>query len=321
MIHNLLTNISSIKLLLIVICVSFAISCQSDEAALNADETAKQTINSSSQMLSSGQKPSAENFEKLKAVYEKYPKSETVAQTYKSALIVREDWAALEKFLSSIPKSELSNDDSLNLGKTYIKLGRYNDAIKTLKALENGNNLEVKTLLANAYFHLDRYAEAKPLLDNNWEQIIKDKRADDITMRGMIYFHEKENDKAIETLEKALEVKPDNIPAANGLSRVYAAKGDTEKAEEYLAKVQQMFDTLTAEERRKTNLVEKIYKLQEAYKAKRFQEVISLVNEVLPQADAKNKAALYQYLYNSYQALGMQKEAQETLAKAKQIQQ
>ena len=77
----------------------------------------------------------------------------------------------------------------------------------------------------------------------------------------------------------------------------------------------------TADERRKTNYVEKIYKLQEAYKAKRFQEVINIANEILPEADAKNKAALYQFLYNSHKALGQQEEAQEVLVKAREMQQ
>lgn len=321
MIQSFMTNKFSVRFVLVFLCACFCISCQTDENALQEDATAKATINQVSQVLKSGQKPTSEDFEQLKSVYEKYPDSESTRQTYKSALIVREDWAALEKFLTAIPAAKLTDDDKLNLGKTYIKLGRYNDAVETLKPFENGNNLEAKTLLANAYFHLGKYAEAKPLLDSNWEQIIKDKRIDDITLRGMIYFHEKENEKAIETLEKALEFMPDNISAANGLSRVYAAKGETEKAEEYLAKVQQSFDKLTAEERRKTYLVEKFYKLQEAYKAKRFQEVIDLANDVLPEAEARNKAALYQYLFNSYQALGMQKEAQEILVKAKQMQQ
>ncbi len=223
--------------------------------------------------------------------------------------------------MKSIPFSELDDEDKTNLGITYFKLGRYNDAIEILKNINNENIPDSKYILTASYFNIGKYDEAKLLIDKNWEQILKAKKTDQINFRGMIYFYEKNYEKAIETLEKTLEINPDDVQAANGLSRIYAAKGETEKAEEYLAKVQEGFDKLVIEERQKTNLVEKLHKLQEAYQAKRFQEVIDLANEVLPNAQAKNKAALYQYLYNSYLALGMTKEAQETMAKAKQMQQ
>ena len=315
------TNSLNLKLLLVLTCVVLCISCQSDETALQNDATAKLTVNKTSQMLTSGQKIKAEQIEAIKAVYEKYPNSKTALQTYKSALIIREDWASLEKLLTKIPFSEMSDDDKVNLGKTYMRLGRYKDAIEILKTFEKGNSLENKVLLATAYFRLGKYNEAKPIFDANWEQILTEKKAPEVSMRGMIYFYEKENEKAIDTLKKALEIDPNNISAANGLSRVYSAQGETEKAEEYLAKVQESFDKMTAEETRKTNIVGKLYKLQEAYKAKRFQEVINLSKELLPQVDARNKGTIMQYLFNSYQALGMTKEAQEVLAKAKQMQQ
>ncbi len=314
-------NNLQMKLCIVFLCVGLGISCQTDEASLQNDALASQTINKSSKVLSSGQKLSQDDFQKLKAVYEKHPTSKTTRDTYRSALIKKEDWATLEKFFKQIPASELSDQDKSNLGKAYIKLGRYKDAIQSLKPLAKKDNFEVKTLLANAYFHLGDYAESKNLLDENWEQIVKEKKVFEITLRGMIYFYQGDSEKAIEILNKSIEIQPDNISAANGLSRVYAAKGDTEKAEEYLAKVQKGFDRMTAEETRKTTLVRKLIQLQEAYKAKRFQEVINLVKEVLPEAKAGNKPALMQYLFNSYKALGKTKEAQEILEQAKKMQQ
>lgn len=325
---NLLT-----KAFLILLCAVFCISCQpdqttvksdakaKDEAALQNDAKAKAEINRVNQILSSGRKISQEDFDSVRKIYDQYPSSETIRKTIRSSLIQREDWASLEKFFNEIPASELSQEDKLSLAKVYIKLGRFEDSVEVLKTLEDKNDLEMKSLLANANFHLGNYDEAKNLLDGSWEQIIKEKRVDDIYVRGMIYFYAKENEKAIETFEKLLEIAPDNAPAANGLSRVYASQGETEKAEEYLAKVQQIFDKVTAEEKRKANLVENLYKLQEAYKANRFQEVVALANQILPEADERNKAILYQYLFNSYKALGKQKEAQEVLSKARQMQQ
>ena len=305
----------------VLICLLFVVSCQSDEDALQSDTKAKAEINRVSQLMQKGQKLTRKDIDAIKQIYADFPTSETARKTLKNAYILREDWASLEKLFNETPASELSVEDKTTLAKVYIKLGRYNDAVETLKNLEDQNSLESRSLLANAYFHLGKYDEAKSLIDNSWQEILKNKKIDDIVVRGMIYFYQKENDKAVETLKKALEINPQSIPANNALSRIYSAQGETEKAEEYLAKVQQGFDKMTADERQKTNYVEKIYKLQEAYKAKRFEEVITLANELLPEADARNKAAMYQYLYNSYLALGKQKKAQEVLVKARQMQQ
>lgn len=309
------------KAFLITICLIFTVSCQSDEKALKADAEARAEINRVSQLMQKGQKLSQKDVEAIKQIYADYPSSETARNTLKNAYIRREDWASLEKLFIEIPASELSEEDRITFVKVYIKLGRYNDAVETLQKLENKNNSEAKSLLANAYFHLGKYDEAKGLIDTSWQEILQNKRDEEIVLRGMIYFYQKENDKAIETLEKALEINPGSVAANNGLSRIYAARGENEKAEEYLAKVQESFDNLTKEEQKKSTLAAKLYSLQEAYKAKRFQEVINIGTEILPQVTAKNKPALLQYLYNSYLALGKQKEAQEILVQAKQLQQ
>ena len=310
-----------LKGFVVLLCLGFSLSCQNEEDALQNDSQAKAEINRVNQLLQVGHDISQEDVDSIRKIYADYPGSETARKTLQNSLVRREDWASLESFFKEIPFSKLSEEDKLNFAKVNIKLGRYADSVETLKAVENQNNLEVKSLLANANFHLGKYAEAKEPLDNSWDRVIAAKKIDDVVLRGMIYFYEKENEKAIETLNQALEIDPKNVAANNALSRVYAAQGNTEKAEEYLAKVQNIFDKTTAEEKRKANLVERLYKLQDAYKAKRYQEVIVLAERVLPEASPQNKAVVYQYLYNSYQALGKSKEAQEVLIKAKQIQQ
>ncbi len=296
-------------------------NCRSDESALQNDAVSKQALENAVQLMKTGQKPAPEDFEKIKKIYQQYPNSKTARNSYQFALISREDWTALEQFLNQIPFSEMSDEDKSNLGKAYFKIGRYADAVESLKPFGKKGEREIRNILATSYFRLDRFAEAKALLDDDWDDIINKKSIDEITLRGMIFFHEKENDKAIETLHRTLKIDPENIAAANGLSRVYAAIGDRKKSEEFVARVQDSFEKLTAEEKRKTNQVEKLYQLQNAYNAKRFDEVIEIANQVLPEADARNKSALYQYLYNSYIALGKQKEAQEIAAKAQQMEQ
>lgn len=307
---------------MIFLCFGLLVSCQTDdESALKADTSAVQTISQAVGFLQNKQKLSREHFDKVKKIYEQYPSSKTAQDTYRAALIVKEDWVVLAEFIKQIPAEKLTVDDRLNLAKAYIKLGRYNDAAGVLSPLGIENNFEATMLLANAHFHLGKYDDAKKLFDENWQQILTEKRSDEIALRGMIYFYQDDRAKAIETLDLSIAFNAEHIPAYNGLSRVYAAQGEMVKAGENLKRVQDIFDKVTATASRQTKLVEKSYKLQEAYQARRFQEVIDLANEMLPESDAKNKAVLYQFLYNSYQALGKQKEAQEVLLRAAPLQQ
>lgn len=293
------------------------VSCQTnDESALKNDRSALQTISQVNASIQNEQRLSPDLFERMKQVYERYPTAPSAHDAYRSALMIRKDWAALVEFFQRQPESTLKLDDKLTLAKALLKLGRYEDAVESIAPLVVQDNFEAKCLLANAYFHLGRYDEAKTLLDKNWQEILNEKKIDEITMRGMIYFYQHEFDKAIETMNRSIEIDPDHYPALNGISRVYAAKGDRTKAGEILKRVQQIVDKKTAEAKRGTKLVELSQKLKEAYDAKRFQEVIDIANEMLREADAKDKVTLYQFQYESYVALGKQKEAQVVLNKA-----
>lgn len=310
----------------LIICLVFTIACQSEAEKqaqmLAADTTANAQLRQINAAISANHTVTPEQFETLKNLREKYPQSGEVRQAYKNALVVREDWAALEKLLNETPTEELSRDDKIMLAKVYLKLGRYQSVIETLLPLyeETPGSVEISSYLAGAYFYLGRYDEAEKPLERVWQQILNQKMTDDVILRGMIYLHRGEYEKAVEYLEKALEFNPESIPANNALSRVYAARGDIEKAEQYNAKVQQAFDKITAEEQKRTRAVSKVYQLQEAFQAKRYEEVITIARNLLPESDAGSKVTLYQYIANSYEALGKKQEAQNALAEAQKLQ-
>ena len=72
----------------------------------------------------------------------------------------------------------------------------------------------------------------------------------------------------------------------------------------------------------KSKQVDKIYELEAAWEKKSYQEVIILSKEMLTSTTEKNqKSILYQYLYKSYEALGMKQEAQNVLKQAQQLNQ
>ena len=290
------------------------IGCQSDETAFQSDEQAKRDLNTVAQKLSIGSNVTNKELAALKTTYEKYPTSQTLRKTYQTILIKRQDWETLRPVLERIPEAERSDDDWKNLGKTLYKLGRYKDAIGHLRRFEEGNDLDARSVSANAYFKLGDYEQAGNLLDSRWKEIEGKKRYSDIALRGVIHFHEEENDKALKVLNSVIDADPKNITALNTLARLHGRLGNEEKASEYLSVVDRAFEEITANEKRAANLVGKVNELQRAYRERRYDDTIKLIKEVLPQLDKQKQAVLYTYLINSYQALGDQVNA----TKAKQ---
>jgi tetratricopeptide (TPR) repeat protein len=314
----------NIKICVLLLSALFCLSCQSsdDETLFNNDATAKQTIERASKLLSSGQKLTSEDFEKVKALYEKYPTSKTLRQTYQSALIRRDDWGTLEKFLTENNSSTATNDDKKTLAKVYVKLGKFQKALELLKPLiaANPDDKEIRGLAGLSYFNTGEMEEAGKQFDSIWDDLVKNESYEEIATRGIIYFRQNDLPKAIEALEKSLEIKPDHIPSNNTLSRIYAQQGDLEKAESYGQKTATAQKNLKQQTFTMGKKVEDTVELKKAWEQKNYQKVISLAKKLLSTTTDKNqKNILYQYLYKSYQALGMKTEAQNTLKQAQNL--
>jgi tetratricopeptide (TPR) repeat protein len=306
---------------LLSISAFYLCACSSDETRFSNDPTSVAKVRALSTKLNSGQQLAEVEFNELKKLYEQYPKSESLRKPFETALFLRKDWATLATFYDSMQGSEMAVEHKRNHAKVYVKLGDYEKALELTKTIDLKTDADMRHTAATSLFQLGKYDEAKKILDESWSTIEKEKRIDEITLRGMIYFYEGDNAKAVETLTKATAINENSIPANNGLSRVYTAMGDDEKASAALKRVQTAFDEITQSERQKTILVEQGHKLQNAFKAKRFEEVIALGPEMIAGSTPQNRLIIYQYMYNSYVALGKTEEAKEVLEKAKQLQQ
>jgi tetratricopeptide (TPR) repeat protein len=317
-----MTRLDFVRAGILLFCAALvlvAAGCGDDESSFFADPGASQIVATLSEKVASGAKPSSEDTASIRSIYEKYPTSKTVREIYKRVLIGIEDWHSLEQFLSAAPASDRNADHDLLLGKVYMKLGRYDDAVGILKSLPQEMDDERASMLGNAYFRLGKYAEAASILDANWKLISDRKNLDGLITRGLVYFHVGKNEKAIEVLNSALAVDQNSIAANNALNRIYAKLGDEEKAREYSRRVENAYAKMTENERGKTRMVDRFYRLREAFDGKQYAEAITLAKELLDTADPRSKVALYQYLYGSYKALGMQKDADEILLKAKEL--
>jgi len=290
------------------------------EAEFEQDPAAQTAVNSAAASLRSSRAIPPETFTALKAAYDKYPDAPALRDVYKQALISREDWDAIENFLTAGGR-ELSTEDRVLLGQVYVKSGKYQKAAETLQPIvaRNPNDLEANRLLAFAYFHLDRAGEASAALDRVWQQIIEAKRHDEVTLRGLIYLREDNFPKAIEALNTAHEIAPDHVAANNALSRAYARIGNSEKAEYHRRLTVEGQERSVREHNSGSENVRRVVELEQAWKAKEHRRVIQLARELIPGSPPPQQFVAYQYIYESSKALGDEAGAQRALAEAQRL--
>jgi len=262
------------------------------------------------------------DYESLKNLRAKYPASVDVRQTFQAALILRNDWEALEKFLTEIPQEQRTKTGQIELTKVYIKQGKTAEAANVIEPMTVAapNDAELNALAGQAFFFTGQYDKAASCLDRVWNDLISKKSVDEMTVRGLIYFYQGNNQRAVEVLEQALKIDPQSVPAANALSRVYSAQGDREKAETYRTQAEQLTKAKHEEEKRQSALVKYGYELEDAWKAKSYDAVIRIAQEMMAFADNNTKIVLYQYQAQAYQALGKTAEAQSALNEAAKLQ-
>jgi tetratricopeptide (TPR) repeat protein len=313
--------------LLFILTLAFCVSCQRTQEKqadlFQSDARAKAELTRINGTLQTGRPLSPQDFEALKRIREKHADSDDVRKVFQSALIRREDWESLANLISEIPSEKRNRDDHLNLARSYVKLGRFSETIDLMKPLAETNpaDLEYNSLLAMGYFYLGDNDDAGKSLDRVWDPIIQNKRVDEIQIRGMVYLRKKDYENAIQTLEKALQINPEFIPALNALSLAYAAKGDAEHAETYRRKTETAQDLRSTNEIKARRAVKNSYLLEDAWGAKRYEEVIGLARTMLPEAADDQKTILYQYLAESYKALGKHEEAAKVLTEAQRVKQ
>jgi tetratricopeptide (TPR) repeat protein len=314
------------KLILLIFGIVLFGSCQSriadGDQRLAADTQGLKDLNSINAELKTTGKISRESYRKLKGLFQKYPASNSVIRTYKSALVLRKDIVAFEEYSSLVPSAEQSAEDKISLATLYVLNGKHQKALDLLVPMSEqlSEDVMVRELLGISYYNLGNMVEAGKAYDSVWDQVIANKMTEAIATRGIIFYKSGELSKAIATLNRALELDPNHISSNYTLSRIYNQQGDAEKAESYRKRTDELQNQLKAATYNKSKNVRLTYDLQDAWKEKRYSDVIKFANKMLLTTTERNqKLVLYKYLYESYKALGMKSEAQSALDQTQKL--
>ena len=292
-----------------------------DQANFEKDKTAVTEVRRITALLAQSHNVPQTDLDLLKSLHVKYPAAVELRQALQNALQARQDWGALEKLLTETPESTRSQQEQAYLAKVYFKLGRYKDASRIVGPLAEGSpgNLELNILAGQAWYFEGKYDDASRAFDRVWDGLVASKQVDEIMMRGMIYFYKGEMARAIATLKKTVELKPDYVAGNNALARVYSANGDQQQAEVYRATAERAHAVQTADESRRMRVTSRSRDLENAFAAGRYEECISISRELLQSVDDSQKPVLYEYLVKAYQATGRQPEAQNALQEAARL--
>jgi Flp pilus assembly protein TadD len=307
--------------LVAILFVACGTPAESETEALKRDSETRARFAQITSAIATRNMISPEDFAALKKIREKYPNEPEIRKTYRNALIMREDWAAIVSFVKSNGEP-ISDDDQKLLGQALVKLGRYADAVEALNPVADArlDDSEVQSLIAWSNYHTGKIAEAKAILDRNWQRIVNEKRVGDMALAGLIAIGSNDLDGAESILIKAHEIDSKSVAVTNVLAQLYMRRGDADNAEKYRLKTAQLNEKRSAEEARGGTEVQLSYELVAAWEQKRYVDVIAKANQLITSSTDKNKrATLFQYLHEAHKALGNQAEAERALSEIQRL--
>lgn len=290
-----------------------------DEAALKNEPQAIQRLDQINRILVGSKTITPDDFNYVKELHGRFPNAALIRSVMKNALIARSDWQGLLDFLG--PAEELTGEDKIIAASALFKMGEFAAALKLTEDLVSTDpgNIEAVSISARCHYSLGNSPATISLFSPISTRLEQEKRKDDLTLLGLALLDIDRTDDAIAAFRSAFDIDPNDPSSANGLSRAYYVKGDTNRAEEFRKRTDAAQERLSAMELRGRAFVQQSYRLEAAWKERNYSEVVRLAREMLPNADDKNKAALYQYLIESYKALGRNSEADLALEEARRI--
>ena len=311
---------------IISLCLIVLTGCQNEQpqsrSQFDKDTAAVAQLRRISATLAQVQRTSEQDMAVLKELHNKYPDATPVRQTLQSALVVWKDWDGVVQLIAAVPEAERTRQEKITLVQAYLIVGRYHEAANVAGPLAEASpsDLEANSLAGRAWYYEGRYDDAARAFDRVWNSLVTTQRAEDITLRGLIYFYQGNHQKAIETLKVAFTFQPDYYPGYAALSRVYRALGDERQAEEYQKQGTESFARQSSQRAKLSRVASKLRELELAWNEHRYEDVVRITQSVLQDdAGSGQRQVLYQYLAQAYQALGRTAEAQAALSEAARL--
>lgn len=231
----------------------------------------------------------------LKAVVDKYRDCGRAINAYGEALTLWGDSDAIANLFLSLPPTR---DRALIAARALSRSRRFDEAVAVIKTILTAtpDDADINSFLGYVYFNNGQLPEAAAVIDKHLEKMSETEWIDSQTIRGQIYLHDGNADKAYECLKAALAKSPEHLQALTAMVRVRHAQGETRSAEFYEQAAQKVRNkkSLDYQTEVRTNIIR--HEIRDMMKKKNYSEAKRLINLLMPDADEKTKAELQQLL-------------------------
>ena len=125
-------------------------------------------------------------------------------------------------------------------GDMYAQIGRFDEAVKFYEAgvKLNPNDLQANLVLANSYFDSGKFERAEKYYAKVLEINPKDVNARTDLATTLVERQNPDYERAIREFQESLAIDPKNEPTIYNLAVAYSRKGDAEKAQKTLARLE-----------------------------------------------------------------------------------
>lgn len=231
----------------------------------------------------------------LKAVVEKYPDCNRAINAYGEALTMWGDSDAIANLFLSLPPTR---DRALIAARALSRSRRFAEAVAVLKSILSAtpDDADIQSFLAYSYFHNGDLPQAAEVIDKYLDKMSETEWVDSQAIRGQIWLHEGQADKAYECLKAALGKNPEHIQALTAMVRTRHAQGEKRSAEFYEQAAQKVRNKKSIDHQTevRANIIR--HEIRDMMKKKNYPEAKRLINLLMPDADEKTKAELQQLL-------------------------
>lgn len=237
---------------------------------------------------------STELVRQLQDLRRRYPTESAVREVLIQALIEFSDWNALVDLYKSDCENNPSATNRLNLGAALCNAQRFSEASVILLPLaeELPDDVSVVRLSAISLYFEGRHEQAAELYDRILPRLSGALRVESLVIRGLLYFAEESEGRALELFEEALTMDPDYALAHNAMGRVLVAIGESEKASVHFAREDALRAVHRQEETRRYRLSALSRALSDAWEMRRQDECERLIDEMYELSEGEFRAYL-----------------------------
>ncbi len=255
------------------------------------NQTAQQTVEGIDLEIKSKAHASHEQVVQLVDLNRLYPNTPEIIEPLITAFVVRKDWLAICELYRTIDRGLVN--DGLYVRSLILSMS-FGEAVAFLEQ-QPERELEDNFLLGYSLYHNGNFERAIEVMDEVIE-VPSEKSGEALMICGLAAIQLDDWDTADSMLARSMEEAPDNVVAITAMARVKRKTGEDNQAEMLENQAIELRNNATSREASMHQMSSLGAMLNEAWTNREFDKCRDIIGRMKPDADAKTRAALDNYL-------------------------